>query len=166
MHKTNGCYFLWMPFLQITRGTSPKKGHKNTLLPCSYLHAANETCFTGGNFHTKRCIRQSPVSSCHATLSQVSWGGALRDETKTASKETTRYANTDGKLLILSVVDSTSWRSSELNHTRHATPRCAVKRSINWGNPATAGDPNSVVLKMFERNQFRVNLFTLTIFQL
>ena len=25
MHKTNGCYFLLMPFLQITRGTSPKK---------------------------------------------------------------------------------------------------------------------------------------------
>ena len=31
-------------------------------------------------------------------FSQVSWGGALRDETKTASKETTRYANPNGKL--------------------------------------------------------------------
>ena len=28
MHKTNGCYFLLMPFLQITRGTSPKKDIK------------------------------------------------------------------------------------------------------------------------------------------
>ena len=35
MHKTNGCYFLWMPFLQITRGTSPKKDIK--ILFCRVL---------------------------------------------------------------------------------------------------------------------------------
>ena len=46
-----------------------------------------------------------------------------------------------------------------------ATPRCAVKRSINWAYPVAAGDLNSVVLKTFEINEFRVNLFTLTIFQ-
>ena len=35
MHKTNGCYFLLMPFLQITRGTSPKKDIK--ILFCRVL---------------------------------------------------------------------------------------------------------------------------------
>ena len=35
MHKTNGCYFLLMPLLQITRGTSPKKDIK--ILFCRVL---------------------------------------------------------------------------------------------------------------------------------
>ena len=35
MHKTNGCYFLLMPFLQITRGNSPKKDIK--ILFCRVL---------------------------------------------------------------------------------------------------------------------------------
>ena len=155
-----------MPFLQITRQTSYKKGHKKLFCRVLTSTPRMKHVLLGKIFTLRGALGSIRSRLVTQRFSQVSWGGALRDETKTASKETTRYANTDGKLLILRVVDSTSWRSFELNHTRHAIPRCAVKRSINWTNPATAGDPNSVVLKMFERNQFRVNSFTLTIFQL
>ena len=159
MHKTNGCYFLLMPFLQITRGTSPKKDIK--ILFCRVL-----TCTP-----RMKHVLLGEIFTPRGALGSLRSRLVTQRSLKFLGEErcVTRQKRLQRRLRVTQILMESCWFWVWLilhPHTRHATPRCAVKRSINWTNPATAGDPNSVVLKMFERNQFRVNSFTLTIFQL
>ena len=92
-----------MPFLQITRQTSYKKGHKKLFCRVLTSTPRMKHVLLGKIFTLTGALGSIRSRLVTQRFSQVSWGGALRDETKTASKETTRYANPNGKLLILSL---------------------------------------------------------------
>ena len=104
-----------MPFLQITRQTSYKKGHKKLFWRVLTSTPRMKHVLLGKIFTLRGALGSIRSRLVTQRFSQVSWGGALRDETKTASKETTRYANPNGKPLILSITRDTRPPAAQLS---------------------------------------------------